>query len=89
MIPPPEIIRGAPKKHAKLGGLLRKAERQTVVLSSNARRRHEKKAKRLREQRGHVEERQQRADEEFSRVLKQVEPLRCASDTVIKENMES
>ena len=58
------------------------------TLSKNARRRREKKAKQQRAEQHRAEEKQQRADEEFCKVLKAVEPLRHESGTVVREDLE-
>ena len=57
-------------------------------LSKNARRRQEKKAKQQRAEQRRIDEKQQRADDEFRRVLKAVEPLRLESGTVVREDLE-
>ena len=60
-----------------------------TTLSKNARRRREKKAKQLRAEQRRAEEKHHRADEEFRKVLKAVEPLRHESGTVVREHLES
>ena len=57
-------------------------------LSKNARRRQEKKAKQQRAEQRRIDEKQQRADDEFRKILKVVEPLRQESGTVVREDME-
>ena len=58
------------------------------ILSKNARRRQERKAKQQREGQRRIDEKQQRVDEEFRKVLKAVEPLRQESGTVVQEDLE-
>ena len=57
--------------------------------SKNARRRQEKKAKQRRAGQERVEKQRQRDDDETRKILKQVEPLREAAGTVIKEDLET
>ena len=57
--------------------------------SKNARRRQEKKAKQRRAGQERVEKQRQRDDDETRKILKQVEPLREAAGTVVKEDLET
>ena len=57
--------------------------------SKNARRRQEKKAKQRRAGQERVEKQRQRDDDETRRILKQVEPLREAAGTLVKEDLET
>ena len=57
-------------------------------LSKNARRRREKKAKQRQAEQRRTEEKQQRADDEFRKVLKAVEPLRHASGSHVRAATE-
>ena len=59
-----------------------------AAISKNARRRREKKAKQQRTGQRRAEEKQQRADDEFRSILKQVEPLRHESGTVVKQDLQ-
>ena len=58
-------------------------------LSKSARRSQENKAKQRRAEKHRDEVKQQRADNEFRKVLEAVEPLRQESDTVVREDLES
>ena len=61
---------------------------QTSV-SNRARRRHEKRAKQNRARKVQENRREAAEAEEFQRILREVEPIRCLPDTVVKEQIET
>ena len=62
---------------------------EKAALSNNARRRREQKAKQRRAEQQRAEKQQRRDDDESRRILKQVDPLREAVGTVVKEDLET
>ena len=60
-----------------------------MQVSNTARRREEKKAKQQSSRRRHEVRLQRHVDDEFRKVLRGVEPLRCKSGTVVVEDLET